>query len=370
MSKEIVSSSVIKPIGEPDQYFMNHNTFKKFCEEFLKSCAFVQHIQLLCSFPNLIPVLTTKTKHEINLDDLDFTRCDLHHSEDIHLLNKLNSIFPNIKKIKIYTRRFNSNVNDVLRSFSSFVNLEDFDILFDSVDVKNHLNIGFRNLRRLSITVNKRKISNLRKSKYLVHNVLQFTSKLVNVEFSNVLVDTQVSMALNYNRYLESLELINCKLEIGGRLLFKSFLNIRCPKKLLVHELEVEDYYKLIETIFKQIPISNKLKELEEIAFNVFDIEHIPYQNIRYCTKLKGITLIYFDYITPSFKKIFKELVNILRAMKNPFSLCITRIKSESTINNDDTYDDIHYDFEQYLEDLDIYFGSISFITYPRIRYY
>lgn len=303
MSKEIISSNEIKPIGNLDQYFMNRDMLRGFCEEFLKNCSFVQHLWLLCSFPDLIPSLTEETKHKINLENLDFTKRDLHHSEDVRLLNNLNQLFPNIKKIRVYTRRFNSSVNDILRSFSSFENLKEFDIVFDSVSTQNQLNNGFKSLKKLSITINKPKIANWRKSKYLVHKILRSTTKLINVELCNVLVDEQVFMALNYNQNLESFELINCKLEIGGRSPFTTFLNIRGPKKILIHELEDEENYKLIETLFNQIPFSNKLKELEEIAFNVYDNESIAYKNIKYCTNLREITLTYFDFITPSFEK-------------------------------------------------------------------
>lgn len=355
MSKEIISANEIKPTEKPDQYFMNRNLLRRFCEEFLKDCSFVQYLWLLCSFPNLIPTLTVKTQHKINSENLDLTKCNLHHSEDIRLLNNLNQLFPNIKKIKVYTRRFNSNVNNILRAFSYFENLKDF---------------GFKNLKNLSITINKRKISNWRKSKYLVHNILRFTSNLVNVEFSNVLVDGQVFMALNYNQGLKLIELINCKLEIGGRSPYESFLNVRAPKKILIYELEDELNSKLIETLFEQIPASNRLKKLNEIAFNVYDVETIPYENIKYCTELKEITLIYFDRITPSFEKIFKELIDTLRDMANQFSLNISKVKYENEIHNNDSYIDIHYNFEEYLEDLDIYFGTVIFNEYQNITHY
>lgn len=370
MSKEIISSNEIKPIGNPDQYFTNHDMLRGFCEEFLKNCSFVQHLWLLCSFPNLIPNLIEKTKHKINLKDLDFTKRDLHHSEVLRLLNNLIQLFPDIKKIRVFTRRFDSSVNDILRSFSSFKNLEDFDIVFDSVDTRNQLNGGFKSLKKLSITINRSKIIDWRKSKYLVHNILRFTSNLVNVELCNVLVDGHVLMALNYNKNLELFELINCKLEIGGRSPFVTFLNIRGPKKILIHELEDEENHSLIETLFNQIPFSNKLKELDEIAFNVYDYESIPYGNIKFCTNLKVITLTYFDTITLSFEKIFKELINTLRSMGNPFSLSISKVESETIINNDDSYNDIHHDFEKYIEDLDFYFESINFTTYPRIKHH
>lgn len=129
MSKEIISSNEIKPIGNPDQYFMNRDMLRGFCKEFLNNFSFVQHLWLLCS-----------------------SKRDLHHSEDVRLLSNLNQQFPNIKKFKVYTRRFGSSVNDILCSFSSFENLEDFDIVFDSVSIKNQLKNGFKSLKKLSIT--------------------------------------------------------------------------------------------------------------------------------------------------------------------------------------------------------------------------
>lgn len=370
MSKEIISANEIKSIEKPDQYFMNRDLLKRFCEEFLKDCSFVQYLWLLCSLPNLIPTLTVRTQHKFNSENLDLTKCNLHHSEDIRLLNNLNQLFPNIKKIKVYTRRFNSDVNNILRAFSYFENLKDFEIVFDSVGTNHKLNVGFKNLKNLSITINKRKISNWRKSKYLVHNVLRFTSNLISVEFSNVLVDGQAFMALNYNQGLMSIELINCKLEIGGKSSYESFLNVRAPQKILIHELEDELNSKLIETLFEQIPVSDKLKKLREIAFNVYDVETIPYENIKYCTELKEITLTYFDYITPSFEKIFKELIDTLREMANQFSLIISKVKYENEIDNNDSYVDIRYDFEEYLEDLDIYFGTVIFNEYQNIKHH
>lgn len=370
MSKEIISEKEIKSIKNPDQYFMNRDPLRRFCEEFLKDCSFVQYLWLLCSFPNLIPTLTVRMQHKINSENLDLTKCNLQHSEDIRLINNLSQLFPNIKKIQAYTRRFNSNVNDILRAFSYFENLEDFDIVFDSVGTNHKLNVGFKNLKNLSITINKREIPIWRKSKYLVHNVLRFTSNLVNVVFSNVLVDGQVFMALNYNQGLKSIELINCKLEIGGRSLFESFLNVRAPQKIFIHELEDESNSKLIEILFKQIPASNKLMKLKEIAFNVYDDETIPYKNIKYCTELKEITLIYFDYITPSFEKIFKEIIDNLRDMTNQFSLNISKVEYGNEIHYNDSYDDILYDFEEYLEGLDIYFGTITFNEYPNTKHH
>lgn len=100
----------------------------------------------------------------------------------------------------------------------------------------------------------------------------------------------------------------------------------------------------------------------------MYDNESIAYGNIKFCTNLKEITLTYFDLITPSFEKIFRELIDTLRSMGNPFSLCISKVESENIINNDGSYDDIHRNFGEYTEDLDFYFGPITFTTYPRIK--
>lgn len=154
---------------------------------------------------------------------------------------------------------------------------------------------------------------------------------------------------------------------MGGRSKFRSLLDKRSIEKIIILELEEGENTSLIEKLFELIPTSINLRKLREITFNVFDDELILYGNIKFCSELREITLVYFDLITPTFVKIFKNLIGTLKMLKNPFSLNIT--KREVLYENIDTTDEIYkrnYDaFEQYVNDLDDgYFGTIEYVVY------
>lgn len=316
---------------------------------FLPVANFIQFLSFFCTFPQIIPLFPNLTPFRIDPNNLDLTRYNLKDSDGIKLINQLNVVSPNITKVSILTRRFHSGlsfiINDILRTFANYKNLEFFDVQFDSVDKKIYLNVPFENLKTIIIRINYRKIKNINKTTYLVNNILRFTRKLSEAKLYNALINNQISISLSYNVNLKTIEIINCTLEKGPKRNFKMLFNIPSLEKLIVLEIKNENNFHITEILFEQISHSKTLK-------------HIKYENIRLCTSLEFVTLTYFDQITPSFIQIFKNLIEILCTLynRNPFVLSIDNVISKHEFRTDSTYDD----FERYIENLDG-FGPILY---------
>lgn len=326
---------------------------------------FVRFLALFCSFPRVIPKFPHLSPFQIDPNNLDLRKHDLNVSDDLKLLDQLNEVVPDIKNVSLRTKRFHSSVNNILHTFANYSNLEIFDIQFDSVDEKNYLNVPFKNLKSVSIKINRSAIKNIRKTIYLVNNILRFTSKLSEATLFGVVISNQLSLSLSYNVKLKTVKFINCTLDKGPKRNLKMLLNVPLFEKILIQEFEDESNINLTEIFFDQLYHSKSLRNIKVITFNVFNSESIKYENIKLCTQLECITLAYFDYITPSFILIFKNLIGILYKMhtQNPFILNIEKIHSNNRDLNDSAYQAIYDDFENYIGDLD-FFGPILYTDY------
>lgn len=365
MSSEVSSTADNKPVGNnklvenPDPYLANPLSFHGFLREFIPECNFTQYLSLFCSFPNLIPVFSYFTSHKINLKNLDFSDCDLRSDRDIPLIFQLNEIFPNIRKLTINTRNFNSNVNDILRAFAYFKELEHFNVTFDSIWEKNILNVAFAKLKVASISINSTSVRNLNKASYLVENVLRYTTALSKLKLHNVVISDRAISSLLFNDNLSDIKFTNCKLRRGPCGRFKTLLLKKSLKHVKIREFNESCELKLTQILFNLIPFANSLQNLKTIAFNVFDDNLIEYQNIRYCSNIEHVMLYYFDDITPTFVTNFKNLIEVLRAMKKPFKLTIARIPSVKGEFNLD-----HENFMEFVYNLDDYFPEVQNICY------
>lgn len=316
---------------------------------------FIQFLSFFCTFPHIIPLFSNLSPFKIDPNNFDLSKCDLKNPNDINLLNQLNTILPNIKKVKILTKKFHSNVNDILRTFADYKYLESFDIQLDTVDENYYLNVPFRNLNCVSIKINNRRIKNIHKAIYLVNNILRFTRKLTEITLYNVLINDQISLSLSYNVNLKTIKFINCRLHKGPKRNFKMLFNIPLFEKINIQEFEDESNSHITEILFDQIPHSKVLRNIKDITFNVFDTNFIKYENIKFCSSLEKVTLTYFDRITPSFVQIFKNLVGTLNNIYNynPFILSIEKVVTNYQPTDDSTYEKIYNDFEIFIEDLD-----------------
>lgn len=341
---------------------VNKSPFISFLKIFLPACSFYEYLNLFCSSPDLIKQFSHLTFHKIDTNDLNLTNIDLKNENELLLLNNLNNLVPNIKKLSISTKRFESNVNDILRTIANFRNLENLYIIFDSIHENQFLRSGFSNLKHVSIIINKEKIKNLNKSKYLVNNVIQLTTNLIHASFSNVIINSQVLLSLSYNTNLKSITFANCNFE-GPSLRFRRFLKKIKIERVLIYEFENRNNTKPTELVFKLIPSIDNLRKLKRIAFNVFDDELIKYENINLCTELKIVTLVYFNHITPSFVKKFKDVVNMLYSMINPPCLKFIMVEVRHSDVDDGDYVKKLREFKEYIGELEIYFGKIDIET-------
>lgn len=348
--------------GNSSLLHVNKTPFMSFLENFLPTCSFYEYLNLFCSSPDLIKQLSHLTFHEIDTNDLNLTDSDFKKENELLLLNNLNNLVPDIKKLSVSTKRFESNVNDILRTIANFRNLENLYIIFDSVHEKQFLRSGFSNLKHVSIIINKAKIENINKSKYLVNNVIQLTTNLISASFSNVIVNSQVLLSLSYNIKLKSISFANCNFE-GPSLRFRHLLKIIKIERVLVYEFGNVNNTKPTELVFKLIPSIDNLRKLKGIAFNVFDDELIKYGNINLCTELESVTLIYFNHITPSFVRKFKDVINMLYSMVNPPCLKIITVEMRHSDGDDEDYVKKSNEFKEYIEELEIYFGEIDIET-------
>lgn len=324
-------------------------------KNFLPVANFIQFLSLFCTFPNIIPLFPNLSPFKIDSNNFDLSKCDLKNPNDINLLNHLNTTLPNIKKVKIVTKRFHSNVNDILRTFANYKYLESFDIQLDTVDEKNYLNVPFSNLNCVSIKINNRRIKNIHKTIYNVNNILRFTRKLTEVTLCNVLINDQISLSLSYNVNLKTIKFINCRLHKGPKRNFKMLFNIPLFEKINIQEFEDEFNFHITEILFDQIPHSKVLGNIKDVTFNVFDTNFIKYENIKFCSLLENVTITYFDRITPSFVQTLKNLVGTLYNIYNinPFILSIEKVVTNYQPMDDSTYENIYNDFEDFIEDLD-----------------
>lgn len=357
VNDELVETS--NEVEEPNPYLANPLPFHYFLREFISECNFIQYLSLLCSFPDLIPVFSYFTNHQVNLNDLDFSNCNMRSDRDIPLLFQLNQVFPNIKKVTLKTKNFKSNVNDILRAFANFRELEKFNIIFDSIQEKNILNVPFAKLKFATITFNSLTIKNLNKAAYLVENVLRYTTALTKIEFHNVVINNRSIKYLLSNDNLKTVKFTNCKLEKGPSNISRTLFFKDSIKHLIIREFADSFHIKFTQLLFSQMPKTRFLQNLKTIAFNVLDDDFIQYQNIKHCTELTNITLYFFDTITPTFITIFKDLIEILRSMEMPFKLTIAKISSENGTFNSD-----YEDFMEYIYNLDSYFFEVQNICY------
>lgn len=148
----------------------------------------------------------------MDLNHLNLIKFNIQNDQELYWIDHLNTLFPSIKKVSIYTRRFKSDVNNILCTFANFKDLEEFYIVFDSIGKKQFLNTKFGNLKSVTIIFNRSRIVGKlwRKTKYLVKNILHFTTKLETIHLRNVLICEQVSTSLLYNSGLKCIDFMNC----------------------------------------------------------------------------------------------------------------------------------------------------------------
>lgn len=117
---------------------------------------------------------------------------------------------------------------------------------------------------------------------------------------------------------------------------------LRSFEKVSIREVEDKTNCHITEILFDQMQRSKTLRNIKDLSFNVFDVESIKYENIKFCNNLEYVTITYFDHISPSFIQIFTNLIEILFDMYNrkPFMLSIVKV----FVNNIPTIDSAFVD--------------------------
>lgn len=202
-----------KQLVGPDAYrTINFDLFDQFLENFVSRQSYFDQLTLLCCFPKLAPRFLELKEYKVDLNHLNLIKFNIQNDQELYWIDHLNTLFPSIKKVSIYTRRFKSDVNNILCTFANFKDLEEFYIVFDSIGKKQFLNTKFGNLKSVTIIFNRSRIVGKlwRKTKYLVKNILHFTTKLETIHLRNVLICEQVSTSLLYNSGLKCIDFMNC----------------------------------------------------------------------------------------------------------------------------------------------------------------